>query len=188
MSIKFQLLRWARIEPFTTQLTTKPVKTVKLWHMYLPVEECSWEKSDGAVNKVISDYKSIGCVSIEDRCFIAHFQTTKRRRNQVVRIDRRRLIGFASYSTSRRWYRRQREKTTQQTSTPCANDHFLFDAHLYMLACWRPLPNSMVWWAGEECEDVSSLQHASCSVLERWWSAVSIVPSTRSPLSLDEKV
>lgn len=76
--------------------------------MYLPVEERSGEKSDRAVNKVISDYKSIGSVSIDDGCLIADFQTTERRGNEVVCIDGRSLIRLASYLTSRHRHRRQR--------------------------------------------------------------------------------
>ena len=37
-------------------------------------------------------------------------------------------------------------------------------------------------------KDVSYLQYASCSVLERWWSVADVVPASRSALSLDEKV
>ena len=37
-------------------------------YMYLPIEKCSREKSDRAVNKVISDYKSIGSVSVDYGC------------------------------------------------------------------------------------------------------------------------
>ena len=37
-------------------------------------------------------------------------------------------------------------------------------------------------------EDVSYLQYASCSVLERWWSDASVVPAARSALFLQEKV
>ena len=69
-------------------------------HIYLPVEERPWEKSDRAVNKVISDYKSIGGVAIEDGGLIGHFQSTKRWRNEVICIDCSRLICFASYLTS----------------------------------------------------------------------------------------
>ena len=74
----------ARVEARLICMTTR---ALVILYRYLPVEECSWEKSNGAINEVISDYKSICCVSIQDRRLITHFQTTKRRRNEVVCID-----------------------------------------------------------------------------------------------------